>query len=80
MATNQTALDDFLENFPSMIPPPGVTPNFINPPSKETAIIVLNVIFLALMWSAVAVRLWSKARITHNVGWDDCEKLIPIAS
>ncbi|KAF6226143.1 hypothetical protein HO133_009009 [Letharia lupina] len=38
-----------LSEIPSLQPPPGVTPNFINPPTIAPALIAVNGVFLALM-------------------------------
>jgi hypothetical protein len=64
-----------LENYPAGTPPPGVKPNFVDPPSHHTELIVLNTIFLSLMWIVVLMRLYAKGRILRNMGWDDCKPL-----
>ncbi|KAI9836483.1 MAG: hypothetical protein M1837_003389 [Sclerophora amabilis] len=58
-------------NAPAIPPPPGVTPNFENPESLATELITVNSVFVALMLIAVGVRVWTKSRITHSLGWDD---------
>jgi hypothetical protein len=65
--------ESVLENLPAGIPPPGVLPNFINPPSRDVELIVLNTIFLTLMWTVVLIRLYAKGRILRTMGWDDCK-------
>ena len=60
-----------LAQIPAMQPPAGVTSNFIDPPSHNTAIIALNTVFLALMLPVVSIRLYVKAHILHTMGWDD---------
>jgi hypothetical protein len=54
-------------------PPVGITPNFIDPPSKGREIMILDGIFTGLMLLAVLVRLMVRARITRQWGWDDCQ-------
>ncbi|KAH8654975.1 hypothetical protein BGZ60DRAFT_532605 [Tricladium varicosporioides] len=62
---------EVLAQYPAMKPPLGVKSNFINPPSQQPALIILNAVFLALMVIVVAIRLYSKARILRTIGWDD---------
>jgi hypothetical protein len=62
-----------LANSPAGVPPPGIQPNFDNPPSQGQELIVLNVVFLPLMLIAVAMRLLVKTKFIHQFGWDDCK-------
>ena len=39
---------------PAMTPPPGVVPNFIDPPSQDGAMIALEAIFVPLMLSNIS--------------------------
>lgn len=65
--------DSALANIPAQAPPPGVTSNFINPPSQRTAIIVLQTVFLFLSLSAVSIRVWVRTRIIKLWGAEDSE-------
>lgn len=60
-----------LDHYPAATPPTGVTPNFLDPPSKGTEIEILDGVFTGLMLLAVLVRLFVRARITKQWGWDD---------
>lgn len=62
-----------IEDIPALAPPPGVQPNFVNPPSYQHKIIILEGVFVPLMLLAVFVRIFVRARITRMVGWDDCK-------
>ena len=64
---------NFIEDFPALQPPPGVKSNFIDPPSLVPSAIVVESIFLPLMILAVLTRLFVRARITKELGWDDCK-------
>lgn len=64
-----------LSKIPAMKPPPGVTPNFINPPSIGNTIIVVNVVFLTLMLGFVILRIYTKGVLTRSLGWDDCKQI-----
>lgn len=67
--------DSVLAQTPAMQPPNGTTPNFVDPVSRDTALIALNAVFLALMVPVVAVRLYGKAHTVHKIGWEDCRCL-----
>ncbi|KAL4919577.1 hypothetical protein BDW62DRAFT_209552 [Aspergillus aurantiobrunneus] len=58
-------------NLPAARPPPGVIPNFDNPPSQQTAIIVLQTVFLSLALLAVCVRVWVRTRVIKLWGAED---------
>lgn len=63
--------DSVLAQTPAMQPPAGITPNFINPPSRNAALIALNTVFLALMVTVVSMRLYVKTRVVRTMGGDD---------
>lgn len=65
-----------LQNAPALKPPPGVRPNFVNPPSYESTIVALEGVFLALMLIALSVRVYVRTRITKSIGWDDCKRSV----
>ena len=69
-----------LDQFPSAPPPPGVTPNFINPPSLENAIIAVTATTLTLTLSLLAIRLYTTLRITHSASYDDCAIVLALIS
>lgn len=52
--------------------PAGVVPNYVNPPDQHTQLIVLHSVCLTLVTAAVAMRVYTRLRITKNFGWDDC--------
>jgi hypothetical protein len=54
-------------------PPPGVTPNYINPPSLQHVILITNVIFSFVSALFVTLRLYTIGFITRSVGIDDCK-------
>ncbi|KAE8414778.1 hypothetical protein BDV36DRAFT_236484 [Aspergillus pseudocaelatus] len=58
-------------NWPAATPPPGVVPNFDNPPSQRTAIIVLQTIFLTLTVLAVSTRIYVRTCIIKLWGAED---------
>jgi len=58
-------------NTPSMAPPPGVIPNFIDPPSKSPMVRAGLFTILPLMIIVVALRVYTRIRITRAFGADD---------
>lgn len=53
------------------------TPNYVDPETRGNALLIINIIFLALCFAAVGARLWARLRILHSPGLDDL--LITIA-
>lgn len=56
-----------------LAPPPGVTPNFINPMNNQKLAFVVGGIGLALSTTCVWIRMWTKSRITKHTEWEDCK-------
>lgn len=54
-------------------PPPGVAPNFINPPSLQHIILVANIILPLISAVFVILRLYTTGFIIRSVGIDDCK-------
>ena len=55
-------------------PPPGVEPNFINPSDQYAGNIALHATCLTLVTLLVAMRLYTRIRITKaNLGVEDCQ-------
>ncbi|KAF2175405.1 hypothetical protein K469DRAFT_680082 [Zopfia rhizophila CBS 207.26] len=52
-------------------PPPGVTPNFINPPSLQYIILIINIVFPFISALFVTLRLYTTGLILRKVGIDD---------
>ncbi|KAH7220462.1 uncharacterized protein BKA55DRAFT_217051 [Fusarium redolens] len=56
---------------PAGPPPPGITSDFLNPPSTAHKIIVVSVAFSVLSSLFIALRLYTILSITHQRGTDD---------
>ena len=57
---------------PGIFPaPPGVTPNYVNPPQHTNGLVPLIVIFLSLATFVLLLRLYTKAFIVRLLGWED---------
>jgi hypothetical protein len=61
-----------LANIPALPPPPGVVPNFMNPPTRAHQTQVVSAICLSLMCPLVALRVYCRLVVQHNWGIDDC--------
>lgn len=54
-------------------PPPGVTPNFIDPYSIGEGLKAAGALFVVLTTLSTAVRLHTKFFIIKTHGWEDCK-------
>lgn len=58
---------------PVVSPPPGVVPNFVDPPSFAYLPRIFIYICLPIMIIFLVLRLYTRFFITRNPGWDDCK-------
>ena len=56
---------------PAGEPPPGVTPNYVDPPNLKVAVIVLTTICVVAMTFFVGMRLYTRHVILKSLWWDD---------
>ena len=68
------AMEKLLEG-PGLKPPPGIIPNFIDPPSLYGINIAVNSTCLIVATICVAIRAYTKFVIMRIHGWEDCELL-----
>ena len=74
-------LNDLLDG-PAGKPPAGVDSNTQNPENLESVIITVLVVTMSITVLAVTTRLYSKIRVMHSFGLEDCEllpTLLPMA-
>lgn len=62
-----------LANFPALLPPDGVTSNFVDPYTRGPVITIVGSILIALMMIFVVVRIYTKTCINRKFHWDDCQ-------
>lgn len=62
-----------LRTLPAGVPPPGVQPNFENPPSLVPVVLSVGTSFLVLAFCCFSIRAWTKLTIVKKFSWDDCE-------
>lgn len=61
---------------PAANPPPGVTSNFTNGPSRHKYNIVCQTICLTTVTTLVAIRVYTKSRVLKSLGWDDGKLIV----
>lgn len=55
-------------------PPPGVEPNFVDPPSQQRGNVALHTACLTLATASVVMRLYTRTHVSRvALGVDDCE-------
>ena len=73
MAPNSSSID--YANMGALTPPPSVVPHFDDFGKQETPLVVFAIIGLTLPTTFVGLRLWTKLRISKDMGWDDCKHI-----
>ena len=62
-----------MDQMPGLKPPPGVTPNFINPVNYQNTIVATLAVCLTVATLFTALRLYSKIFIIKSVALEDCK-------
>lgn len=60
---------------PGLEPPPGVTPNFVNPYNQTAITVTVVAVCLPITTSLVLIRIYAKSRLIKSHGWEDCKLL-----
>lgn len=72
-----TSLDsvprELWDKIPAARPPPGVVPNFVDPPSGGPTLIAVGTVLLFIMLVFAGIRFYSKAVVRRKVTPDDCK-------
>jgi hypothetical protein len=63
------------ENAGVIPPPPGVTPNFTDPPTRQHIVLTINIVLPLFSFVFVVLRLYTTGFIICSVGSDDCKVL-----
>ena len=63
---------DIFDQQPALKPPPGVTPNFVDPPNLAGPSIVLITCAFFLIILAVSSRIYTKAVVVQKMVLEDC--------
>jgi hypothetical protein len=72
----QSMTPEELARMPTMPPPPGVIPNFVDPESRAPAAIATLSLFLALMIIVQSLKLYSAWHIVRKIGLNDWAALV----
>ncbi len=73
MASNTSSID--YANIGALTPPPGITPHFDDFGNQQASVIIFAIIGITLPMIFVGLRLWTKLRISKDMGWDDCKRI-----
>ena len=61
-----------LSQIPATVPPAGVLPNFVDPPSLLPATIGVSTVMVALTLFFVAIRVFLALQSKHKLAMDEC--------
>ena len=73
MASNSSSND--YATMGASTPPPGIIAHFNDFGKKQTPNLGFAVISIALPTIFVGLRVWTKLRISKDMGWDDCKHI-----
>lgn len=62
-----------LKTMPAASPPPGIQPNFADPPTRVPVILGVSIAFFVLAIFCFSIRIYTKLAVVKNWKWDDCE-------
>lgn len=65
-----------LANYPAMLPPEGVTPNFVDPYTLGPIFVIVSSVLITIMMIFVVVRIYTRIFINRKLYWDDCQSSI----
>ncbi|KAL8952791.1 MAG: hypothetical protein Q9222_001295 [Ikaeria aurantiellina] len=69
-----------LSMVPAGKPPPGVTPNLIDPPNLEAVTIGIGVLMIVLTAIVVSARLYTTFFLSRSAGWEDYSCICAVVS
>ena len=72
MASEQEKMLALL-NGPAGAPPPGMTPNLVNPPNLDAIIIPTLSLCITVTTIVVVIRLYSKLFLIRSIAYEDCK-------
>ncbi|KAJ3571854.1 hypothetical protein NPX13_g5237 [Xylaria arbuscula] len=71
---------DSLATTPAGVPPPGVEPNFLNPPSSANVLIIVGTVLLVIMLVFASIRFYVKVIVRRKVTADDWTTLAAVVT
>ncbi|RYP09621.1 hypothetical protein DL764_001163 [Monosporascus ibericus] len=75
-----TMTPEQLSKIPGGTPPPGVQPNFVNPPSSAPGPIAVGAVLMTMMLIFAGIRFSVKAIVRHKATPDDWTTVAAVAS
>jgi hypothetical protein len=69
----QGTLRDKILNAPALAPPPGVVPNFIDPPTNRSTMLGVSTSMFLIATLAVAIRTYTKLFMIKRLALEDCK-------
>ena len=54
-------------------PPSGVVPNFVDPPNRNTEIIAVSSVCIAVSTIFIVARTFIRLKLIKRHGWEDCK-------
>jgi hypothetical protein len=69
-----------LTKIPALDPPPGVTPDFVDPATRANLTLVSCAGIVAVMILFVMLRMYTKIYVIQTTGWDDCKQIRPLST
>lgn len=64
--------DGYLDTTPVRPPPPGHKSNFVDPESRSYQLVIVIAVLSFLTILFTSARVYTRLRITHSFGIDDC--------
>ena len=61
-----------LLNGPAMVPPPEVTPNFVDPPNLRHIVIIMLIFYMTLSTMVILMRMYTKIFLLRKTVFEDC--------
>ena len=62
-----------LKTIPAGQPPPGIVPNFADPPTLVPVVLGVCIAFMTLAFFCFSIRIYTKLVIAKKWNWADCE-------
>lgn len=72
---NTTIVDQIRQdwlNGPAMVPPPGVTPNFVDPPNQRHIVLFVLIFYMTLSTIVILMRMYTKIFLLRKTVFEDC--------
>ncbi len=60
-------------DLPAMLPPPGHTPNYVDPETMHPIVLGIGITSIVLMVIAVLIRVYTKAVIMKDMRVEECQ-------